>query len=70
MIRPHHEVSQRLARRAADAGFLAHRWAPYIADILALHVGLPEYIRDLTTRRCCFCPQAHNRPSLRLAPDT
>ena len=38
MIRPHREVSERLIRQAPD-----HKVSPYIADILAVHVGLHEY---------------------------
>lgn len=47
MIRPHHEVSERLAGKAVAAGFPPDRWSPYIADVLALHVGLPQHVRGL-----------------------
>ena len=40
MIRPCREVSQRLTQMAGDAGYLPGRVSPYIADILAEHVGL------------------------------
>lgn len=45
MTRPHREVSERLARQAPLAGSRRGHVAPYIADILAVHVGLPEYAR-------------------------
>lgn len=37
MIRPHRQVSERLASQTGG------QVAPHIADILAVHVGLPEY---------------------------
>jgi hypothetical protein len=52
MIRPHHEVSKRLARRAAQAMFApggVSGVSPYIADVLATHVGLPQHVRQLNT---------------------
>jgi hypothetical protein len=53
MIRPRREVSQRLAHMAAEAGYPPCRLSPYIADVLAEHVGLP--------RRCgeAAAPAAH-----------
>ncbi|WP_204815292.1 hypothetical protein [Mycobacterium riyadhense] len=39
MIRPHREVSERLASQAGG------QVTAHIADILAVHVGLPEYAR-------------------------
>ncbi|ETA90029.1 hypothetical protein O983_26190 [Mycobacterium avium 09-5983] len=47
MTRPHREVSERLAQQAAQHGPPRGQVAPYIADILALHVGLPEYVRTI-----------------------
>ncbi|WP_239657265.1 hypothetical protein [Mycobacterium riyadhense] len=47
MTRPHREVSERLARQAAQQGSPRGQVAPYIADILAVHVGLPEYVRSI-----------------------
>jgi hypothetical protein len=45
-IRPHREVSDRLAAQAADNGTIPPgQVSPYIADILAAHVGLPEHAR-------------------------
>jgi hypothetical protein len=44
MVRPHREVSQRLAHMAAEAGYPAGRVSPYIADILAEHVGLHRHV--------------------------
>ena len=40
MIRPNREVSERLAHMAAEAGYPAGRVSPYIADVLAEHVGI------------------------------
>jgi hypothetical protein len=40
MIRPRREVSQRLAHMATEAGYPPGRVSPYIADVLAEHVGL------------------------------
>ena len=40
MVRPHREVSQRLAHLAAEAGYPTGRVSPYIADVLAENVGL------------------------------
>lgn len=40
MIRPQREVSERLTRMAAEAGYPPGRVSPYIAEILAEHVGL------------------------------
>ncbi|AFV14875.1 MULTISPECIES: hypothetical protein [Mycobacterium] len=48
MTRPHREVSERLARQAAQSGSHRGQVAPYIADVLAVHVGLPEYARTPT----------------------
>nr|WP_254183995.1 hypothetical protein [Mycobacterium avium] len=39
MIRPHREVSERLASQTRGPV------TAYIADVLAVHVGLPEYAR-------------------------
>lgn len=47
MIRPHRQVSERLTRQAAQNGSSRGQVAPYIAGILAAHVGLPEYGRKL-----------------------
>lgn len=47
MTRPHREVSDRLARHASQHGSPRGQVAPYIADILAIHVGLPEYVRTI-----------------------
>ena len=44
MIRPRREVSQRLAHMAADAGYPPGRVSPYIADVLAEHVGLHRHL--------------------------
>lgn len=44
MIRPHPTVSQRLGLEAVDKG-LPPQIAPYIHDVLAMHVGLPELVR-------------------------
>ena len=49
MIRPHHEVSERLARRATQAMFVPASVSAYIADVLAIHVGIPQHARHLTT---------------------
>ena len=46
MIRPHREVSDRLTRMAAEAGYPPGRVSPYIADVLAEHVGLHRGIGD------------------------
>lgn len=45
MIRPHRAVSERLALRAAKIGSPPGQVSPYIANILAVHVGLPEHVR-------------------------
>jgi predicted HicB family RNase H-like nuclease len=42
MVRPHREVSERLTAEAPD-----HKVSPHIADVLAVHVGLPQYARTL-----------------------
>jgi len=43
MVRPHREVSEHLAAQAPG-----HKVPPHIADILSVHVGLPEHARTLT----------------------
>lgn len=45
MVKTHPAVTQRLVEKAADAG--ASSVSQYIADVLALHVGLPEHVREL-----------------------
>jgi hypothetical protein len=45
MVRPHHAVSAALGRLAVDSGLPPGHVSPYIADVLAQHVGLPEYAR-------------------------
>lgn len=40
MVRPHREVSERLTAQAPG-----YKVPPYIADILSVHVGLPEHAR-------------------------
>ena len=47
MIRPHHAVFERLAWRATQAGFASGRVSPYIADVLAIDVGLGEHVHEL-----------------------
>ncbi|MBN7374597.1 hypothetical protein I3U62_25900 [Mycobacteroides abscessus subsp. abscessus] len=42
MVRPHREVSERLTAQAPG-----YKVPPYIADILSVHVGLPEHARTL-----------------------
>ncbi len=42
MVRPHREVSERLTAQAPG-----HKVPPHIADILSVHVGLPEHARTL-----------------------
>lgn len=42
MVRPHREVSEHLTAQAPG-----HKVPPHIADILSVHVGLPEYARTL-----------------------
>ena len=46
MIRPQREVSDRLTRMAAEAGYPPGRVSPYIADVLAEHVGLHRGIGE------------------------
>ena len=45
MVRPHRAVSERLGELAVDSGLPPGHVSPYIADVLALHVGLPDYAR-------------------------
>lgn len=45
MVRPHQTVSKALAALAEDSGLPAGHVSPYIADVLAHHVGLPDYAR-------------------------
>lgn len=47
MVRPHRDVSERLAHQASQNCSSTGQLAPYIADILAAHVGLPEHVRKL-----------------------
>ncbi|MCH9728965.1 MAG: hypothetical protein K0U84_04670 [Actinomycetia bacterium] len=42
MVRPHREVSECLTAQAPG-----HKAPPHIADILSVHVGLPEHARNL-----------------------
>ena len=45
MVRPHSQVSERLRRLQRDSGVSSV--SQYLADFLALHVGLPEHVREL-----------------------
>ena len=45
MVRPHTQVSERLRRLQQDSGVTSI--SQYLADFLALHVGLPEHVREL-----------------------
>ena len=45
MVRPHSDVSQEIRRRRAESGVSSV--SQYIADLLALHVGMPEHVREL-----------------------
>jgi hypothetical protein len=45
MVRPHSQVSERLRRLQQDSGVTSI--SQYLADFLALHVGLPEHVREL-----------------------
>jgi hypothetical protein len=45
MVRPHRAVSERLLELAVHGGFPAGHVSPYIASVLAAHVGLPEHAR-------------------------
>ena len=46
-IRPPREVSERLKKKVADAGVSS--LSQYVADLLAIHVGLPHLVRELNT---------------------
>lgn len=46
MIRPYREVSERIAHQASQKCSGPGQVAPHIADILAVHVGLPQYARN------------------------
>jgi hypothetical protein len=45
MIRPQRAVAERLVQLAVESGFPPRHVSPYIAGVLAAHVGLPEYAR-------------------------
>jgi hypothetical protein len=44
-VRPDREVSERLKQKVAEAGVSS--LSQYVADLLALHVGLPHLVREL-----------------------
>jgi hypothetical protein len=44
-VRPPREVSERLRTKAVEAG--ASSVSQYVADLLAIHVGLPHLVREL-----------------------
>jgi hypothetical protein len=44
-VRPDREVSERVKQLAAETG--ASSVSQYVADLLALHVGMPERLREL-----------------------
>ncbi|WP_241777330.1 toxin-antitoxin system [Mycobacterium intracellulare] len=44
-IRPEREVMERVKQRAAAAGVSSV--SQYVADLLAVHVGLPHLVREL-----------------------
>jgi hypothetical protein len=45
MIRPHRAVAERLAHLALASGLPPQHVSPYIAGVLAAHVGLPQHAR-------------------------
>ncbi len=47
MVKTHPAVTQRLVEKAAAAG--SSTVTQYVADVLALYVGLPEYVRELNS---------------------
>jgi hypothetical protein len=44
-IRPEREVMERVKQRVAEAGMSSV--SQYVADLLAMHVGLPHLVREL-----------------------
>lgn len=44
-VRPDREVSERLKQMVAAAGVSS--LSQYVADLLAIHVGLPHLVREL-----------------------
>ncbi|OBF24961.1 hypothetical protein A5725_06120 [Mycobacterium kubicae] len=45
MVKTHPAVTQRLVDKASEAG--ASSVSQYVADVLALYVGLPQHVREL-----------------------
>lgn len=48
MVKTHPAVTQRLVEKAAAAG--SSTVTQYVADVLALYVGLPEHVRELNNQ--------------------
>ncbi|ARV85412.1 toxin-antitoxin system (plasmid) [Mycobacterium intracellulare subsp. chimaera] len=44
-VRPERQVSERLKQKVAEAGVSS--LSQYVADLLAMHVGLPHLVREL-----------------------
>lgn len=45
LTRPDREVSERLRQKVVEAGVSS--LSQYVADLLAIHVGLPHLVREL-----------------------
>lgn len=62
MVKMHQDVTRRLVRKARRAG--ASSVSQYTADVLAAHVGLPEYIVELNQTRIASTSGSRIKKSL------